>query len=176
MSTHRSRPPKDRLPLPLTEPAPSPTGRRVYAQVERLSCACPQCGTVCTPAIKGKRGKAYDKRVGFFRCPVCGYGAYIGVVFWPAMRGGGRAVLPEDHTLTPGQAAELRAAMSYAEDPSQLRVKVRGRRTNRECSCGLPCAVHGGAAAGYGLPGLSDHADRSGHSAPSDDTTPEEDR
>lgn len=145
-----TRPPQ-RIPPVGTPPR---TGRRVYAHVERLACACPRCGAISLPPKKARAslGYGYHPETGIFRCyrEKCGYIAYVGVIFWP--RGAGRAALPPDHVLLPGEAASLRLALSYAEtrrnDAPRLADAGGGvgqRRTqpvNRVCTCG-ECPIHG---------------------------------
>jgi hypothetical protein len=145
------RPDPPPLPAPRVDPQRPPGTRPVYAHVDRVSLACPDCGALSDPRLPGLAGAAYDKRTGFFRCPSCRYGAYIGVVLWPVNRGGGKVGLPADHVLSPGQAVQLRQALSYAEGEGPRRGPEgwRARQVNRQCTCGQPCGIHGGALAGF---------------------------
>jgi hypothetical protein len=91
----------------------------------------------------------YDPLRGVFRCRNCKYTAYVGIVFWPLR--GNHAGLPADHVLTPGEAAELRVTAGLSYEAEERPPRVLGRyegtrriqRTNVECTCGEPCAVHG---------------------------------
>jgi hypothetical protein len=142
------------VPAPRVAPQPPKGTRPVYAHVERISLACPACGRLSDPRMK--RAEGYDKTTGFFACRGCGYGAYVGVVLWPARRS--FIARPGDHVLSPGQAVQLRQALSYAEEEHQPRDHrpkgigaARTRLVNRVCTCGQPCNVHGGALAGIAL-------------------------
>lgn len=150
-------------PRPYRPPAPPPTARRIYGHVDAGSWSCPRCGELTLAGGRGRRRsgggetRGYDPQTGHFRCRGCGYGAYIGLVLWPTR---GQAIArPGDHVLTPGEAAALRLALSMAETrggganrPPGVHGEAMRRlvRTNRECTCGVPCAVHDGERAPAG--------------------------
>lgn len=131
---------------------PPPTGTKVYAHIHSISMTCPKCGQITTPKLARPAGTGYQASTATFKCPraKCGYQAYVGVVLWPR-RSSGRPTLPSDHVLTPGQAAQLRLELSYAESRSNLRLRGEGegggigqrqlQPVNRVCTCG-ECPIH----------------------------------
>jgi len=120
------------------------TPRRVFAHVERLTIACPQCGGIYllgwgrqSPAWgTGPTGQAYDPETGVFHCQrrSCHYRAFVGVTLYPAHQQQKR-VLPADHVPSPREAAAMRLHVEGEPMPGTR------ARINKLCTCG-PCPVH----------------------------------
>lgn len=130
-----------------------PAWRRLYAHILNLEIQCPNCGR-----MHGRTGNglnpSYDRRTGIFSCGKrqeghnagCGYRGYVGVVLWPAK---GRYAKPEDHVLTPGEAAGLRASLHAVTDQRVAGTRADGELSHRRratvnlrCICGEACPVH----------------------------------
>ena len=130
----------------MSDPAPvPPRWRRVYAHIRDLDMACPLCGKMTIIGRGHAPNQAYDRRTARYTCPNCKRRWYVGVILWPTK---GRRARPEDHTPTPGEAAEIRALYSCATDQrmpgyTQTDEPMRRRsQVNMRCSCGETCPVH----------------------------------
>lgn len=147
--------------MPNKPPPLPPRWRRQYAHVISLELICPRCGRLYRTRSNGNdkramKNRVYDRASGIFTCTRCRYRAYVGVILWPAT---GRHAIPEDHVLTPGEAAELRAELSAVTkervagvrgDPEEDGQRRRPQ-VNLRCHCGEECPVHrAGEGAGEG--------------------------
>lgn len=128
-----------------------PRWRRLYAHVLSLELACPKCGRLWGVARGVRTAHGYDKSTGLFRCAGCGGRWFVGVLLWPAGR---QTARPQDHVLSPGEAAEVRRGRSAVTEE-----RARGwhdgmerqrASVNMRCSCGERCPVHEPGAVGAG--------------------------
>ena len=128
---------------------------RFWASVEGFRLICPQCQQFVLAAVAPGHGKShirsYDRQHQVLECPHCLMVSHVGLLLWPAIRGGHRfgRDIPPDVKLTKRELMELRRITSgwWMRQPHK-----DGERVNlwipEACTCApdpwrASCPIHG---------------------------------